>query len=159
MLVTNILAFAEYQQKEAWTWEHQALLHARAVAGAPELRARFEGVRLEALRNYVRRDTLRSEVASMRERMRRELTRAKAGEFDIKQDAGGIADIEFLAQYWALLWAKEKPPVAMFSDTIRQLESVASADLVPQFTVGTKVKERRQQLALGQITCSPQDDE
>jgi glutamate-ammonia-ligase adenylyltransferase len=135
MLVTNIQAFAEYQQKEAWTWEHQALLHARAVAGAPELRARFEEVRLEALRNYVRRDTLRSEVASMRERMRRELSRAKEGEFDIKQDAGGVADIEFLAQYWALLWAKEKPPVAMFPDTIRQLESVASADLVPQATV------------------------
>jgi len=135
MLVTNIQAFAEYQQKEAWTWEHQALLHARAVAGSPELRARFEAVRLEALKNYVRRDTLRSEVASMRERMRRELTRAKEGEFDIKQDAGGIADIEFLAQYWALLWAKEKPPVAMFSDTIRQLESVASANLVPQSTV------------------------
>src|SRR6185295_6113656 len=56
-------------------------------------------------------------------------------EFDIKQDAGGIADIEFLAQYWALLWAKDKPPVAMFSDTIRQLESVASANLVPQETV------------------------
>jgi glutamate-ammonia-ligase adenylyltransferase len=135
MLVTNIEAFAEYQKKEAWTWEHQALLHARAVAGAPELRVRFEAVRMEALRNDVRRDTLRAEVASMRERMRKELTRAKADEFDIKQDAGGVADIEFLAQYWALLWAKDKPPVAMFSDTIRQLESVASADLVPQATV------------------------
>jgi glutamate-ammonia-ligase adenylyltransferase len=135
MLVTNIQAFAEYQQKDAWTWEHQALLHARAVAGSPELRARFEDVRLEALRNYVRRETLRAEVASMRERMRKELSRAKPGELDIKQDAGGIADIEFLAQYWALLWAKEKPPVAMFSDTIRQLESVASANLVPQATV------------------------
>jgi glutamate-ammonia-ligase adenylyltransferase len=135
MLVTNIQAFAEYQQKDAWTWEHQALLHARAVAGSPELRTRFEAVRLEALRNDVRRETLRTEVASMRERMRKELSKAKPGQFDIKQDAGGIADIEFLAQYWALLWAKEKPPVAMFSDTIRQLESVASADLVPQATV------------------------
>jgi glutamate-ammonia-ligase adenylyltransferase len=87
------------------------------------------------LRNYVRRATLRAEVANMRERMRRELSKAKAGEFDIKQDPGGIADIEFLAQYWALLWAKDYPPVAMFSDTIRQLESVASAALVPQETV------------------------
>jgi glutamate-ammonia-ligase adenylyltransferase len=135
LLVTNIQAFAEYQQKEAWTWEHQALLHARAVAGSPELRARLEGVRMEALQNYIRRDTLREDVGSMRERMRKELSRAKSGEFDIKQDAGGIADIEFLAQYWALLWAKEKPPVAMFADTIRQLESVASADLVSQATV------------------------
>jgi [glutamine synthetase] adenylyltransferase / [glutamine synthetase]-adenylyl-L-tyrosine phosphorylase len=135
MLITNIRAFAEYQQKEAWTWEHQALLHARDVAGSPELRARFEAVRLDVLRNHVRRDTLRAEVASMRERMRKELSKARPGELDLKQDAGGVADIEFLAQYWALLWAKDYPPVVMFSDTIRQLESVASADLVPQLTV------------------------
>jgi glutamate-ammonia-ligase adenylyltransferase len=135
LLVTNIDAFAEYQRQEAWTWEHQALLHARAVAGSPPLRARFEGVRLEALCNHVRRDTLRAEVRNMRERMRRELSRGDTRHFDIKQDPGGIADIEFLAQYWALRWAHEHPPVAMFSDTIRQLESVASADLVPQESV------------------------
>jgi glutamate-ammonia-ligase adenylyltransferase len=71
--------------------------------------------------------------------MRRELSAAGAGEFDLKQDRGGIADIEFLAQYWALLWACDQPPVAWFSDTIRQLESVASADLVPQETVDVLV--------------------
>ena len=137
MLVTNILAFAEYQQKEAWTWEHQALLHARAVAGATALRAEFEAVRIDTLRRYVRHDTLRDEVRNMRERMRRELAKSRPGQFDIKQDAGGVADVEFLAQYWALKWAKTHPPVAMFSDTIRQLESVASGDLVPQETVDT----------------------
>jgi glutamate-ammonia-ligase adenylyltransferase len=135
LLVTNIEAFAEYQQREAWTWEHQALLHARAVAGAPQLRARFEAVRLDVLCNHVRRDTLREEVRRMRERMRRELSRGDTRRFDIKQDTGGIADIEFLAQYWALSWASEYPPVVMFSDTIRQLESVASADLVAQADV------------------------
>ena len=135
MLVTSIRAFAEYQRQEAWTWEHQALLHARSVAGAPELRAEFEAIRMDVLSNHVRRDTLRTEVRTMRERMRKELSRATDGQFDIKQDVGGVADIEFLAQYWALRWAKDYPPVAMFSDTIRQLESVASADLVPQVTV------------------------
>jgi glutamate-ammonia-ligase adenylyltransferase len=135
LLVTNIEAFAEYQQREAWTWEHQALLHARAVAGVPQLRARFEAVRLDVLCNHVRRDSLRGEVRSMRERMRRELSRGDTRRFDLKQDAGGIADIEFLAQYWALCWARDYPPVAMFSDTIRQLESVASADLVAQADV------------------------
>jgi glutamate-ammonia-ligase adenylyltransferase len=135
MLVTSINAFAEYQRKEAWTWEHQALLHARSVAGAPQLRAEFEAIRMDVLSNHVRRDTLRSEVRTMRERMRKELSRADESQFDIKQDAGGVADIEFLAQYWALRWAKEYPPIVMFSDTIRQLESVASADLVPQVTV------------------------
>ncbi|HEX4377461.1 MAG TPA: bifunctional [glutamate--ammonia ligase]-adenylyl-L-tyrosine phosphorylase/[glutamate--ammonia-ligase] adenylyltransferase [Steroidobacteraceae bacterium] len=132
MMITSIDAFADYQRREAWTWEHQALLHARSVAGAPALRDRFEALRIDLLAHHVRRDTLREEVRSMRNRMRRELSRAGQGQFDMKQDPGGIADIEFLAQYWALWWAKDYPPVAMFPDTIRQLESVASANLVPQ---------------------------
>lgn len=135
MLVTNISAFADYQEHDAWTWEHQALLHARAMAGAPELRAKFEELRVDVLKRHVCRATLRDEVRSMRERMRKELSKAKPSEFDLKQDPGGIADIEFLAQYWALLWAETHAAVVMFSDTIRQLESVASADLVPQSTV------------------------
>ena len=137
LLVTSIRAFADYQRSEAWTWEHQALLHARAVAGSAELRREFEQIRLQVLADHVRRDNLREEVRAMRTRMRRELSKAARGQFDIKQDAGGIADIEFLAQYWALRWARDRPPVAMFSDTIRQLESVASADLVAQSTVDT----------------------
>jgi glutamate-ammonia-ligase adenylyltransferase len=145
MLITRIGAFAEYQEKEAWTWEHQALLHARAVAGDPGLRASFEDLRLEILMKHVRRDTLREQVRDMRLRMRRELSRAKAeaGHFDIKQDAGGTADIEFLAQYWALLHAGSHPPVVMFADTIRQLESVASADLVPQLVVDVLTRAYR----------------
>jgi glutamate-ammonia-ligase adenylyltransferase len=135
LLVTSIRAFEDYQRQEAWTWEHQALLHARAVAGSARLCAELEAVRLEVLANHVRRASLREDVRGMRERMRRELSRARPGCFDMKQDAGGIADIEFLAQYWALRWAKDYPPVALFSDTIRQLESVASANLVPQGTV------------------------
>lgn len=158
MLITRVGAFVEYQEKEAWTWEHQALLHARAVAGDPRLRAEFESVRVEILQKHVRRDTLRTEVRNMRERMRRELSRAKAGsgKFDLKQDAGGTADIEFLAQYWALLYAGSHPPVVMFADTIRQLESVASADLVPQSTVDVltgayrKYRERSHHLSLEQ---------
>jgi glutamate-ammonia-ligase adenylyltransferase len=107
------------------------------VAGDAGLRAEFEAVRVDALRRFVRRDRLREEVRDMRLRMRRELSRAApgSGRFDIKQDPGGTADIEFLAQYWALLHAGSHPPVVMFADTIRQLESVASADLVPQATV------------------------
>ena len=145
MLITRIGAFVEYQEKEAWTWEHQALLHARAVAGDRGLRDEFERVRVDLLMRCVRRDTLRDEVRKMRERMRRELSRARPGSglFDIKQDPGGTADIEFLAQYWALLHAMTHPPVVMFADTIRQLESVASADLVPQATVDVLVNAYR----------------
>jgi glutamate-ammonia-ligase adenylyltransferase len=135
LLITSIDAFADYQREEAWTWEHQALLHARAVAGASALMQRFEQLRAGVLAQSVRRASLREDVRHMRNRQRRELSRAGAGEFDLKQDAGGIGDIEFLAQYWALKWAREYPPVAFYADTIRQLESVASADLVPQSQV------------------------
>ena len=135
MLITSIEAFEQYQKSDAWTWEHQALLHARAVCGDEALRARFAAIRARVLKDCVRRDSLREEVQRMRQRMRTELSAAKPGEFDLKQDPGGIADIEFLAQYWALLWAAEYPPVAWFADTIRELESVASAALVPQATI------------------------
>ncbi|MCP5466248.1 MAG: bifunctional [glutamate--ammonia ligase]-adenylyl-L-tyrosine phosphorylase/[glutamate--ammonia-ligase] adenylyltransferase [Sinobacteraceae bacterium] len=143
MLITQIDAFADYQRQDAWTWEHQALLHARAVAGSPELRAEFERIRLEIITRSVRRDTLQAEVRAMRERMRRELSKAKAGEFDLKQGSGGIADIEFLAQYWALRWAESHPAVAIFPDTIRQLETLASGDLVPQATVDVLTRAYR----------------
>jgi len=130
LTVTHVRAFEEYQQKEAWTWEHQALLHSRSVAGDAGIRAAFEQVRRDVLARHVRRETLREEVRSMRERMRAELGRAGEGDFDLKQDPGGIADIEFLAQYWVLRWAGEYPPLCDFPDTIRQLESVGSAALV-----------------------------
>jgi glutamate-ammonia-ligase adenylyltransferase len=140
LLVTRIEAFAEYQYGEAWTWEHQALLHARAVAGDPLLRQRIEALRLDVLQNAVHREDLRQRVQDMRERMRRELSAAKAGQFDLKQDRGGIADIEFLAQYWALRWAQQYPAVVLYADTIRELETLASGALVAQETVDILVQ-------------------
>jgi glutamate-ammonia-ligase adenylyltransferase len=135
LLVQTLDAFREYQRKEAWTWEHQALLRARAIAGDANLCTAFEAVRIDILRHAIRRDTLREEVRKMRERMRNELSKAKAGQFDLKQDAGGIADLEFLTQYWMLRWCDQYPPIVTFSDNIRQLESLASGAIVPQETV------------------------
>jgi len=135
LLVQGLTGFGEYQRSDAWTWEHQALLRARVVAGSPDLRERFESLRRDVLRYAVRRDTLREDVRAMRERMRAELTHAGTDQFDLKRDAGGITDIEFLAQYWTLLWAERYPDLVTYSDNIRQLESLASADLVPQATV------------------------
>jgi len=129
-LITGIDAFERYQLKDAWTWEHQALLRARAVAGDANLCLRFEEARRRVLCTAVRRDTLRSEVKSMRQRMRRELSQAGPGQFDIKQDAGGIADIEFLVQYWVLSTAGAHPELVTYSDNIRQLEGLARVRVV-----------------------------
>ncbi|MET0658563.1 MAG: bifunctional [glutamate--ammonia ligase]-adenylyl-L-tyrosine phosphorylase/[glutamate--ammonia-ligase] adenylyltransferase [Steroidobacteraceae bacterium] len=154
LLAQTLTGFEHYQRHEAWTWEHQSLLRSRAVAGAPALCARFEALRVALLQGAVKRDTLRDEVRKMRERMRAELSKAKAGEFDMKQDAGGIADLEFLTQYWVLYWADRHPEVVMFSDNIRQLESLASGALLPQelvdFLTATyrKYRERLHHAAL-----------
>lgn len=144
LLMTYVGAFADYQRSEAWTWEHQALLHSRAVAGTPAIKMRFEAERLTLLRDHVRRDTLQADVRNMRERMRRELSRAGAGEFDIKQDPGGVADIEFLAQYWVLRFAGRFEALLTYSDTIRQLESVGSAALVDHRMIDTLVDAYRE---------------
>ncbi len=127
---TQIQAFEEYQRKEAWTWEHQALLHSRWVAGDAGLGAEFGRIRRDVLMHAVRRETLREDIVAMRERMRAELSRAREGLFDLKQDRGGIADIEFIAQYWVLRLVREHPPLCEFADTIRHLESVGSAALI-----------------------------
>jgi glutamate-ammonia-ligase adenylyltransferase len=129
-LMTGIDAFERYQRQDAWTWEHQALLRARSVAGDPALREAFEAVRRRVLCDAVHRDTLRTDVMEMRMRMRRELSKAGVGQFDIKQDAGGIADIEFLVQYWVLAAAKAHPELLTYSDNIRQLEGLAAVGVL-----------------------------
>jgi glutamate-ammonia-ligase adenylyltransferase len=129
-LMTGIDAFERYQQADAWTWEHQALLRARAVAGNAKLCEAFEAVRRRTLTTAVRRDTLRADVLEMRQRMRRELSRSSPKQFDIKQDAGGIADIEFLVQYWVLASAQAHPELLTYTDNIRQLEGLAAVGVV-----------------------------
>ena len=154
LLVQTLQSFREYEFEEAWTWEHQSLLRARAIAGPTELCRAFEDARIEVLRNGVRRDALKTEVRSMRTKMRESLSKAKPGQFDIKQDAGGVADLEFLVQFWMLKWADRYPQIVIFSDNIRQLESLASGGLVAQdrvdFLVDTyrRYRERSHRRAL-----------
>ena len=140
---TQIGAFEEYQRREAWTWEHQALLHSRWVAGDARLGTEFTDIRRAVLMEAVRRETLRDDIVAMRERMRASHGVTREGYFDLKQDRGGIADIEFLAQYWVLRDVHRFPPLAEFADTIRHLESVGSAALVDHRVVDRLVDAYR----------------
>ncbi|WP_435103403.1 bifunctional [glutamate--ammonia ligase]-adenylyl-L-tyrosine phosphorylase/[glutamate--ammonia-ligase] adenylyltransferase [Arhodomonas sp. AD133] len=121
LLATSLDAFAEYQHRNAWTWEHQALVRARVVAGDRTLAERVEAVRREVLATERDRESLRAEVANMRERMRREKASREADVFDLKQDRGGIADIEFMVQYGVLAGAHANPGLLRFTDNIRLL--------------------------------------
>jgi glutamate-ammonia-ligase adenylyltransferase len=127
LLVTSVEAFERYQDENAWTWEHQALLRSRPVAGSAVIGREFERVRSETLRHRVRRDRLREDVQSMRQKMRRQLDKSDRERFDLKQGEGGIADIEFLVQYLVLENADRHPAVIHYPDNIRQLGTLAAA--------------------------------
>ncbi len=124
LLVSSTDAFERYQEDNAWTWEHQALLRARAVAGSDRISRAFERIRKETLADRVRRDQLRDDVIGMRRRMRKELDRSDKSVFDLKHGSGGIGDIEFLVQYLVLREAHTDPDVILFSDNIRQLDAL-----------------------------------
>jgi glutamate-ammonia-ligase adenylyltransferase len=127
LLVTSTEAFERYQEDNAWTWEHQALLRARAVAGSKVIAAEFDRIRRETLVGRVRREQLRTDVISMRRRMRAELDRSDDTVFDLKHGRGGIGDIEFLVQYLVLDHAHADPDVIFYSDNIRQLDALVVA--------------------------------
>ncbi len=131
LLVTTLTAFARYQAENAWTWEHQALLRARPVAGDPVLAAAFLQVRDRVLARPREAETLRREVAEMRVRMRQEHARGNGEGFDIKHDPGGLTDIEFLVQYWALRWAVRHPRLRRWTDNMRLLEGMMAEGLLP----------------------------
>jgi glutamate-ammonia-ligase adenylyltransferase len=119
-----------YQLEQAWTWEHQALIRARFIAGAPEVERAFLSVREQTLMRPLERDDLRREVREMRERMWRELGGADPERFDLKKDPGGIADIEFLVQYNVLAHAHDHPELLRYTDNIRILEGLSAAGLI-----------------------------
>ena len=130
LLVSTMEAFAEYQQKEAWTWEHQALVRARMIYGDAPLQQAFADVRQSILMSAREAGPLRKEVVDMRHKMREHLGSKKAGMFGLKQDKGGITDIEFLAQYLVLLHASSEKALTRWSDNVRLFETMADYDIL-----------------------------
>lgn len=132
MLVSSVHAFEKYQTEQAWTWEHQALVRARAVAGDPEAKKEFDSVRREILSRPREETSLKKDVREMRERMREQLAVSKPGLFDLKQGLGGIADIEFMVQYSVLRWASDFPELLQWTDNIRLLDELANSGRLEQ---------------------------
>ncbi|WP_425428579.1 bifunctional [glutamate--ammonia ligase]-adenylyl-L-tyrosine phosphorylase/[glutamate--ammonia-ligase] adenylyltransferase [Brenneria roseae] len=125
MLVSTVEAFDEYQRNEAWTWEHQALVRARMVYGESGVQQQFESIRRAILCRERDADALRTEVREMREKMRQHLANKDSSLFDLKTDAGGITDIEFIVQYLVLRYAAHEPRLTRWSDNVRILDLMA----------------------------------
>ncbi len=104
LMVTPIASFEKYQRQSAWVWEHQALTRARYCAGDAGIGERFEALRAEVLCQPREQAPLQREILSMRKRMH-EAHPNRSGLFDLKHDAGGMIDIEFMVQYLVLLHA------------------------------------------------------
>lgn len=132
LLVTSLTAFADYQRQNAWTWEHQALVRARVVAGSESLAEKFNQLRGEILASARDEAALREEVVNMRHKMRDHLgSKASSGTFNVKHDAGGMVDIEFLCQYAVLALAHQTPSLLTYSDNIRILEMLTESGHLP----------------------------
>ncbi len=130
VLVSHIDAFEDYQMNKAWTWEHQALVRARAIWGDPALQNRFEQIRAKTLSLHREKKSLQKEVAEMRHRMFKEYGRSRRDGFDLKQDRGGMVDIEFMVQYIVLLMTREVPYLVRWTDNVRLIQSLAKYSLI-----------------------------
>jgi len=134
LLVTPIGMYEDYLRRQAWTWEHQALVRSRFIAGDSRLKARYETIRHAILSLPRTIETLKTEVREMREKMRENLADKTPGKFSLKQSEGGIADIEFMVQFLVLAHAADHPDLTVYTDKIRLLESLSHHGLLPWAT-------------------------
>ena len=131
MLVSSVAAFERYQNGAAWIWEHQALTRARFCAGDAAIGARFEAIREAVLRRdrSADADTLREEVLKMRKKML-DAHPNRSTLFDLKQDPGGMIDIEFIVQYLVLRHAAAYPQLSANTGNIALLRECGALGLI-----------------------------
>jgi glutamate-ammonia-ligase adenylyltransferase len=127
-LASRLDSFADYQDREAWTWEHMALTRARVISGPDQFRRRIEQV----IRNVLTRSRDRAAIATDVAEMRRAiaLEKGEADIWDLKYVAGGLIDIEFIAQYLQLVHAAAHPEI-LDPTTLQVLDNAARLGVLP----------------------------
>jgi glutamate-ammonia-ligase adenylyltransferase len=130
LLVSSCTAYLRYQLEKAWTWEHQALVRARLVAGSSRLKPEFERIRTQVLRLPRDDQPLRREIVDMRERMYQSKRPPEGERVDLKQSRGGMVDIEFMVQYWVLSQANNIGSDSLYSDNISLLKALFRQNLI-----------------------------
>lgn len=145
LLMTDLEAYENYQLNRAWTWEHQALVRARPVAGSPNVIEAFNRIRDQVLRTRRDEVKLSDDVYAMRMKMRNYLDRSSDKLFDLKQGRGGMVDIEFIAQYLLLREAPNHADMVLWSDNVRIFDECARLGIL---TEDTTVKLKQAYLAI-----------
>lgn len=139
-ITSTLKAFKKYEKEKAWTWEHQALCRARIIAGDKMLIKCFSLIRQEILCQPREQSKLQHQIHKMRIKMQQSQRKKQNHLFDIKQDPGGIIDIEFMVQYLILLHAEQYPEIVEFSDNIRMINSLVQKKLLSS-EMGTKLSQ------------------
>ena len=137
LLVTHINAYEDYLKNQAWTWEHQALVRGRFIAGDLRLKAQYEVIRRRILSLPRDSTLLKTEVRKMREKMRDALATKESNKFDLKQGKGGIADIEFIVQFGVLAQAAKNEALTTYTDNVRLLEGLQADGFMSRKTAET----------------------
>src|SRR5882672_4247388 len=128
-LASRIDSFADYQEREAWTWEHMALTRARVISASPAFRARIEDIIRSVLTRPRDAASTAGDVADMRRAIA--LEKGEDDVWDLKLAAGGLVDIDFIAQYLQLVHAAAKPEILSVS-TLQVLDNAARLGVLPQ---------------------------
>ncbi len=137
LLVSQVGAFQEYLDKSAWTWEHQALVRARFVAGDIAVGEKFHDIRKAILIKSRKYDDLKQEVREMRKKMADNFAVKAVGRFDLKHSPGGIADIEFIVQFCVLAYAHKTEKLIDFTDNIRIMASLRENGYISEYQLDT----------------------
>lgn len=158
LLAVSVDAFLEYQLKNAWVWEHQALTRARFCAGDPAVGRRFEEIRIEILRQPRDLDVLKNEVIAMRNKMLDAHASKSEEEFGLKHDRGGIIDVEFIVQYLVLGHAHQHAELTGNLGNIALLRIAAGLGLINEVqaeAAGNAYREYRRLQHARRLSATP----
>jgi glutamate-ammonia-ligase adenylyltransferase len=128
-VASHVSSFAEYQDREAWTWEHMALTRARVISSSPDFRGRIEQIIRDVLTRPRDAAGVATDVADMRRAVG--LEKGEDDIWDLKYAAGGIVDIDFIAQYLQLVHAAATPDI-LDVNTLHVLDNAARLGVLPQ---------------------------
>ncbi|MCP4615075.1 MAG: bifunctional [glutamine synthetase] adenylyltransferase/[glutamine synthetase]-adenylyl-L-tyrosine phosphorylase [Bradyrhizobium sp.] len=128
-LASRLDSFADYQEREAWTWEHMALTRARVISSSPDFRKKIEDVIRAVLVRPRDRAATAADVADMRRAIAQE--KGEDDVWDLKYAAGGTVDIDFIAQYLQLVHAADRPDI-LNASTLAVLDSAARLGVLAQ---------------------------
>ena len=164
-IVAQLQYLQQYYESRAWMWELQALVRARCIAGSDELCQQFEQLRETVICMPRESRELARKVIDMRHKMLETKASKAADIFDLKNDLGGITDIEFMVQYMVLAHAHENSGLCEYSDNVRLLERLAEGDYLSHSVAGElsdiycQFRNRTHRLALQAQTTRVADDE